>query len=248
MKHQQRLLAIAGLMAAGITFHSAGLASLGEEGVAAAKRNPQDGAGGDELVGGQWPDPPAIHGADDATEAAIRAGIRRYADSGLHLPPLRIYVHDSSAGCDGYAGLFNKDGSGHRVDLCNTIVLLHELAHVWEFHNMDDARRQAFMERTGLRVWNDRAAARSEQGVEEVARIVSSGVRGEQLGLDELRLDSYREHLDLYAMLTGLPSPRIADLIEAGWVGLQAGSPAAARPILVTSPATLPPPSRSQPR
>ena len=46
-------------------------------------------------------DPPGIYGADTELTAMIQATIARFNDSGLALPPLRIYAH---AGTDARGG------------------------------------------------------------------------------------------------------------------------------------------------
>ncbi len=154
-------------------------------------------------------DAPGVYGAGAALEARIQATIEGFAAVGLELPPVRIYVHPSDEACRGWAGLFNEDGSGTRVDLCHEIVLIHELAHVWEHHHLDDEHRQRLMEHVGAEVWANASTPHHERGIEIVANVIADGVRGAPISA---RLtDVYAEHLELFELVTGMPSPRLVE-------------------------------------
>lgn len=133
-------------------------------------------------------DRPGVYGADAEMVAKVRRDMDKFTAAGLVLPPLRIYVHDSKEGCKSHDGLFNGDGSGDRIDLCHHLVLLHELAHAWEAHNVNDATRRAFMERTEVDVWNDHTVVHHLRGIEQAADVIATGVRAEQLRLDDVDL------------------------------------------------------------
>jgi hypothetical protein len=152
----------------------------------------------------------AIFGADDATAAKIQVALSLYAAADLELPALLIYVHETEEGCNGHPGIFNKDGSGHRVDICDMLLLSHELAHAWELHNMDEATRLAFMEEAGLSNWNDPDTDHDLRGIEQAAKAIAIGVSSGPIGADVV--DLYHDQLDTYELLTGKPSPRIAHL------------------------------------
>ena len=154
-------------------------------------------------------DAPGIYGADETFTAEIEQAMARYNDSGLTLPTeLRIYVHDDRTGCQGHPGLFNQDYSGTRIDMCTTdgFILLHELAHAWEHHTMDDRTRQAFLDHTGLTVWNHADAEWAERGIELAANAIAWGLLDETLTDGEAA--EYTEQLDRFEMLTGQASPR----------------------------------------
>ena len=159
-------------------------------------------------------DPAGIYGADEAMNQEILDAMDRFEDAGLELPELRVYVHDSDEPCNGNAnmGLYNKGGDQQRIDLCHRSpnVGIHELAHAWEYHNMDDTTRQAFLVRADLSTWNDTDVVHRARGVERVAYAIVWGLDDQPI--QRQLLSAYSENLDHFELLTGTPSPRIAHL------------------------------------
>ena len=153
-------------------------------------------------------DAPGIYGATQEQRRVIEKAIARYAEAALPLPDLRIYVHQDREPCHGYLALFNKDYSGHRIDLCEdgSLIVLHELAHAWEHHHVSDATRAAFLEQIGRTVWNHKDTLHEERGIEAAARIVAWGLKDDALTAGQAA--EYREQLDRYHNLTGSYSPR----------------------------------------
>ncbi|MCJ7781976.1 MAG: hypothetical protein MUQ27_14245, partial [Acidimicrobiia bacterium] len=68
-----------------------------------------------------------VHGSDERSHKQIAEADAAFRVAGLKLPDLQIHVHENYAGCDGFAGKFNRDGSGLRVDFCsgNSFTVLH---------------------------------------------------------------------------------------------------------------------------
>ncbi len=151
-----------------------------------------------------------IFGADADQEADINAAIGAFNQAGLLLPQLRIYVHGSNGECDENLGLYGGGGDTHRIDICmaHPSVIRHELAHAWEHHNMTDATRRAFLLRTGLEVWNDQESSAPVRGMEQAAYLIAWGL--DSRPIQRLLHSSNAEDLDLYELLTGSQSPRIA--------------------------------------
>lgn len=152
-------------------------------------------------------DSPQILGADTEMAAAIRDAIARFESAGLALPELTIHVHSTSAGCRGNSGLFTATESGGRVDLCVRVqyTLLHELAHAWEHHKVDDATRQRFLTLSGLEAWNDPEADWDERGVEAAAQVIAWGL----LDIPITNAGRFEHQLDQFELLTGFGSPRL---------------------------------------
>ena len=163
-------------------------------------------------------DPHGIYGADPAFEVEIVETIAMFDRSGLTLPELRIYVHDSQEPCGDNLGLYSKGGDPHRIDVCNhsTRLVMHELAHVWEYHNMDDSTRRAFMERSGAKVWNDHSVVHPARGVEQVADAIKWGL--DSAPIQSMSMNYYAEDLERFELLTGVASPRIAHLADEAHV------------------------------
>jgi hypothetical protein len=151
-----------------------------------------------------------IHGADADQEADINAAILAFDQAGLLLPDLQIYVHESNEGCNKNLGLFSQGGDKHRIDICmaHPSVIRHELAHAWEHHNMTDATRRAFLQRRGIEAWNDQESSAQVRGIEQAAYLIAWGL--DSRPIQSLLRSRHAEDLDLYELLTGSQSPRIA--------------------------------------
>ena len=149
-----------------------------------------------------------IRGSDERSHEQIADADAAFRVAGLTLPDLEIHVHENYEGCDGFAGQFNRDGSGLRVDFCsgNSFTVLHEFAHVWEYHNVDDTTRDALLEMHGLETWRDRDIPWAERGVEVAAETIAKGLL--ERAFPEWQCEEV-ELLDQgFRLLTGRSSPR----------------------------------------
>jgi hypothetical protein len=149
-----------------------------------------------------------VHKSDERSREQISAADAAFRVAGLELPDLEIYIHENYAGCDGLAGQFNRDGSGLRVDFCsgNSFTVLHEFAHAWEYHNVDDTTRDALVEMHGLETWRSSEVPWEERGVEVAAETIAKGL------LERAFPEWQCEELELlnrgFRLLTGRSSPR----------------------------------------
>lgn len=160
-----------------------------------------------ELVG----DAPGIYGADPELTTVIEAAMERFNTAGLTLPPLRIYTHPTSEPCQGNTGLFNGDGSETRIDLCSrgTYLILHELAHAWEYHTISDTTRQVFLNHTGLEAWNTIDLDWEDRGIEAAAQVIAWGL----LDTPITKPATFGEQLHQFELLTGINSPRLPQTV-----------------------------------
>lgn len=154
-----------------------------------------------------------VAGGDRATDAAIHAAVASFHGVGLALPELDIHVHPSREGCGGVRGLFNADGSRHRIDLCgsNERLILHELAHAWASHSLNDAQEVAFVERTGLPTWNDHSHPHGLRATEAAADAIAFGLASGSLDDDTARRSL--TELEHFVFLTGEDPPRISTTV-----------------------------------
>lgn len=151
--------------------------------------------------------PYGIHGPAEA-EAIVLEAMELFETAGLELPPLRIHVHPTHEACNGNLGLYSKGGDLHRIDLCDLTpwLIVHELAHAWERHNVDDATRDAFMAATGAGTWNDHSQPHPARGVEQAADAIAWGLIGHDLSPHSAH---HADDLAHFEHLTGTTSPRI---------------------------------------
>lgn len=142
---------------------------------------------------------------------AVNTAIERYEVVGLDLPPLTIHLHGSKSQCRGFQGVFNLDGSGHRVDVCNSkpMTVLHELAHLWEHHNVNDGQRQALMDLHGVTEWSSLDEDWTDRGIEIAAEIIAGGLL--ELPLVRAQLEDAPLKAESFRLITGLESPRFEE-------------------------------------
>lgn len=154
--------------------------------------------------------PFGIHGPA-ATHAVVEEAMELFESAGLTLPPLRIFVHATHEPCNGNLGLYSKGGDLHRIDLCDLTpwLIVHELAHAWERHNVDDETRDAFMAHTGAGTWNDHAQPHPARGVEQAADAIAWGLIGHDL--QPQSAGHHAEDLAHFEHLTGTVSPRLVE-------------------------------------
>jgi hypothetical protein len=104
----------------------------------------------------------------------------RYAEAGLELPPLTVkFLGPNLADCDGSLGRAYLDHDPIEVRMCwnGEFILLHELAHVWEAHNVPKDKHEPFMNlRSGILSWASLDVAWSERGREHAANVIAWGL------------------------------------------------------------------------
>ena len=158
---------------------------------------------------------PALEGGTPAGHARIEMAIRRFADAGLELPPLRIVFRSSTVDCDGAHGLFNPSPEPWLITICSDHmdwVYEHELAHAWERATLTDVQRRDFVAFRGLTTWSDKDRKWNGRGVEWVAVVIQQGLAG--MSLPPALSDEAVSRLEGYEMLTGEIAPRLAEWLS----------------------------------
>lgn len=118
---------------------------------------------------------------DDLSQRQLAGwAISRFTEAGLSLPPVVIvFPGRDLSGCDGAPGRVHLDRDPIEVRMCwdSGFMLLHELAHVWEAHNVDPALHEPFMAlRDGVKSWASSAVSWSERGREHAANVIAWGL------------------------------------------------------------------------
>jgi hypothetical protein len=172
------------------------------------------------------PEPPAefgltIVGGTPEQVALVAEAVDRFESVGMDLPAADIYLHGSRSSCTSYRyqGVFNLDGSTRRVDICNAklITVVHELAHLWEHHNVSDDVRQALMDLNGAVEWQSLDVDWDERGIEIAAETIAKGLIEQPMV--RAQLEDAPLLAESFRLITGVDSPRFADAvsrIEAG--------------------------------
>ena len=104
-----------------------------------------------------------------------------FEDAGLELPNIEFVGYDDPEMCHGRAGSAQPVDGGALVKLCTTEIgpteerwILHEVAHTWDYHNLDDQERASFLALRGLDAWSE--GEWHERGSENAAEMLVWGL------------------------------------------------------------------------
>ena len=119
-----------------------------------------------------------VVGADSEDNEAVAWAVDHYERAGLTLPEIEVVFHPDDTACGGADGRFRAGEDPVRIDVCtaNRYIVLHELAHAWDHHNLSGDVRERFMELRGTSEWSSHEVPWSERGVEDLAQIVTWGL------------------------------------------------------------------------
>lgn len=147
--------------------------------------------------------------AIDAPQAdAISWALALFEKADLDLPVIEFVGHDDRDACHGRDGAARRTDEGARISLCareigpvQEWVILHEIAHAWDYHNLDDERRAAFLELRGLEAWRD--GVWHERGAENAAEIMVWGLIDRPVKPGHIYDNSCEQLLAGYLVLVG---------------------------------------------
>jgi len=174
-------------------------------------------------------EPLRIVGGSPQQHLDIRAAATRFAAVGLELQPLTIVIHADRSGCEGASGLYWPSEHGDRIDLCadGERLVLHEMAHAWGYHALDDVERDDFVARTGMPTWKSHDHPHGKRATEVAADAIAFGLMSQPLAGDAAR--RALSDLDHFVVLTGFESPRLVEPLAE----------IAARPVPTIDPAIM---------
>lgn len=119
--------------------------------------------------------------ADDPAQLKMaRWAVGRFEEAGLALPDLRIVFpgRDLSL-CDGAPATALTSQRPIEIRMCwnDKFMLLHELAHAWDAHNLTKNCRKRFMAlRTDVDGWTGAAIPWDRRGIEHAANVIAWGL------------------------------------------------------------------------
>lgn len=121
-----------------------------------------------------------VVGGTSEQRAMAEWAVGRFAEAGLHLPPVEIsFPGRDQSECGGAPARAYLDRDPVEVRVCwnSEMMLLHELAHVWEAHAVPQSCHEPFMAmRDGVKSWADLDDAWEERGREHVANVIAWGM------------------------------------------------------------------------
>jgi hypothetical protein len=126
-----------------------------------------------------------FEGADELVGWAID----RFDTAGLTAPAVASITFTEVARqpqCSQHRGLAFRDDTGFRIYLCLSPdrvdrlsaqdLLLHELAHVWMWENLDTSTQEQFLARMDLSTWDSVEVPWGQRGEEQAAEVIEWGL------------------------------------------------------------------------
>lgn len=153
----------------------------------------------------------ALHTMSNLTpdqESVINDELDKMAAAGLKLSGIDFIGHDERETCNGRTGMARRSGQTTEVHLCTREtgpteqwMILHEIAHTWDYYMLDDERRNALLELRGLAAW--RQGEWHERGSEHSAEIIVWGTIGRPVKLIRFGDETCAGLTEAYRTLTG---------------------------------------------
>ena len=142
----------------------------------------------------------------------IRASLDLFKDAGLRLPGIDFVGYDDTSMCHDRTGLAIRTERRTEIRLCSRDiglrekrVVIHEMAHAWDHHMLDEAGREALMDIRTVTGW--REGEWHERGAEQAAEIILWGVIDQPIRIIHINENSCQELHDGYVALTGVEPP-----------------------------------------
>ncbi len=149
-------------------------------------------------------------------EELIRSGLATYEQSGLRLPGIQFIGFDDKEQCHGRIGMAQRAGRETQVWLCTRKtgpveewMVLHELAHTWDYEMLTHEVRDALLELRDLEGW--RAGEWHERGSEQTAEIVVWGIIGRPVRMERFGNTSCPELRQAFLLLTGQEPDQVCE-------------------------------------
>ena len=127
----------------------------------------------------------------------------RFEQAGLELPVMTIVTHSDRDDCNGLNGfLSHADGGEFTIHSCGVdFTLLHELAHAWDIHTLDDETRAKFLEDAQATTW-DNPDHWHLAGGEHAANVVAWGLMNTRINQTRTRPFDFASMLKAFDVLT----------------------------------------------
>jgi hypothetical protein len=150
----------------------------------------------------------SIETSDPDQRRMAEWAVGRFEDAGLVLPSIVIrFPGRSLALCRGARGLTFTDRIPMEVTMCwsDAFILLHELAHAWEAHNLSKYRRQPFMAlRSDVDSWAGAEVPWHQRGAEHAANVVAWGLLEDPYPISRTYPNDSDSLIEAFRVLTGV--------------------------------------------
>lgn len=118
--------------------------------------------------------PVTISGFAGADRALVAAAIARFEETGFTLPNTHVLKGASATEC-GRRGYARETWPVYLAVICDVgeATIVHELAHVWLYANLDRSRREEWRRLRGAAAWSSRAVPWADRASEHAADIIT---------------------------------------------------------------------------
>lgn len=164
----------------------------------------------------------SVYNGTPQLEQVVAELLQSFVDAGIGVSDVEEFAFlQYRSKCTAWDGFSTNDIDGAAVNICldqsqicldedctrlephARLMMLHELAHVWLFTQVDDELQRRFMEFVGVDVWNDTSVGWHDRGIERAASAIAVGVAGD-LGPEGCIDDRYCDVLPgSFELLTG---------------------------------------------
>jgi hypothetical protein len=154
------------------------------------------------------PEPLTIEGGGGAETELVEWAVGRFAAAGLDLPPITVrFLGEDLALCDGAQARAHvaKGEVVLRVCWYDPFVVLHELGHVWEAHNVPVERHEQFMGlRDGVEAWSSVEVSWDARGREHAANVIAWGLLADPYPISRTYPNDVVSMIDAFTFLTNV--------------------------------------------
>jgi hypothetical protein len=151
-----------------------------------------------------------FRGLSTEQQAIARWATDLFSEARLELPNVIFVAGSDPDDCDGFDGLARPEQGHVQITLCTDhvgwageLLILHEVAHAWDFHNLSSEDRARFSAHRGARTWLDRDVDWHERGAEQAAEIMVWGLIDRPLDPVKIHANTCPELQAGYEILTG---------------------------------------------
>lgn len=149
-----------------------------------------------------------IHSETEDQHEKVIWALGRFEEAGLELPPVEIHIHNDRSECNGLNGyLGGSQETGWVLHSCGVdFTLLHELAHAWDNHSLDEETREKFLGIAQADTWNNDENWNLAGG-EHAANVIAWALMDERINQTRTRPYDYNSMLRACDILTGGGEP-----------------------------------------
>jgi len=153
-------------------------------------------------------EPLTIEGGGGAEIDLVEWAVGRFVEAGLDLPPITVqFLGEDLALCDGAQARAHVAEGEVVLRVCwyDRFVLLHELGHVWEAHNVPVESHQQFMGlRDGVEAWSSVDVSWDARGREHAANVIAWGLLADPYPISRTYPNDVVSMIDAFTFLTSV--------------------------------------------